>query len=189
MESYLSLAQYYDDLTYDVDYEAFADFYEELFHMYGAKVESLMDLACGTGGLTMIMAQRGYRVTGVDKSADMLTEAYSKFEDYMEAGFVSNFENSMENSKENTLENNREVSRPVFVNQSLQELELGMEYDAAVCCLDGINYIPREDMAKVFSNVWENLAPGGVFIFDINSPFKFESIDGQVFIDETDDVY
>lgn len=165
MSSYISLAPYYDQLTRDVDYESFADRYEKIFGMYGKKPKTILDLACGTGTLTWCLAKRGYEMIGTDMSYDMLMAANEK--DCDDEGVI----------------------RPVFINQSLQELDLFGTSDAAVCSLDGVNYIPPEDLSEVFKRVSLFTEPGGVLIFDINTPFKLQNLDGEICIDETDDVY
>ena len=75
MSAYASLAPFYDSLTGDVPYGAFADFYELLFKKYGVEPGLVLDLACGTGTLTAELARRGYELIGVDASADMLAMA------------------------------------------------------------------------------------------------------------------
>ena len=78
MSSYGPLAEFYDSLTDDVDYAAVLDFYEKVFHLYGQEPKLVMDLACGTGTLTWLMAEKGYEMIGVDASPEMLAEAQNK---------------------------------------------------------------------------------------------------------------
>ena len=165
MSQYEDLAPYYDILTRDVDYCAFADYYEAVFKRYGISPKLVLDLACGTGALTWEMARRGYEMIGVDISSAMLAEARHKA-DSVEFGIM-----------------------PVFVNQSLEMLDLYGTVEAAVCCLDGMNYIPEESIGEVFKRINLFIEPGGVFVFDINSPYKLKNMDGDIFIDETDDVF
>ena len=165
MNQYERLAPFYDSLTQDVDYEDIADYYEDVFEKYGVKPKMLLDLACGTGTLTWLLAGRGYEMIGVDLSSEMLAEAMQKG-------------------------GNEDVPiKPVFINQPLEELDLYGTVEAAVCCLDGINYIPEDKITEVFRRLNLFIEPGGVLIFDINSPKKLREMDGQMFIDETDDVY
>lgn len=161
MDSYVAFASSYDELTTDVPYGAFADFYEDIFRSNGLKPNSLIDLACGTGTLTEIMADRGYDMTAVDSSPDMLAVAADK---------LSGLEN-----------------RPLLLCQRLEELDLYGTVDAAYCSLDAINYIPGNLLPEVFGRVRLFLEPGGIFIFDVNTPEKLRGLDGQIFIDETDD--
>ena len=161
MDSYVAFAGSYDELTTDVPYGAFADFYEDIFNVNGLKPNSLIDLACGTGTLTEIMAGRGYDMTAVDSSPDMLAVAADK---------LSGLDN-----------------RPLLLCQRLEELDLYGTVDTAYCSLDAINYIPGSLLPEVFERVRLFLEPGGIFIFDINTPEKLRGLDGQIFIDETDD--
>lgn len=165
MSSYESLAPFYDSLTGDVPYRRFADFYELIFRKYAARPTLVLDLACGTGTLTAELARRGYEMIGVDASADMLAEAMEKAE-----------------------ETDAPV-RPIFLNQTMEELDLYGTVSAAVCSLDGINYLPPEHLGTVLERLRLFVEPGGLFIFDINTPQKLRALDGQVFLDETDDVY
>ena len=79
---------------------------------------------------------------------------------------------------------------PVFLCQSMEKLDLYGTVDACVCCLDSVNYVtsPRK-LKKAFQRVHLFLVPGGLFLFDINTPDKLRGLDGGMFIDETDDAY
>lgn len=163
MSSYNNLAGCYDALTTDVDYKAWADYFEK--HFEHGNIESVLDLACGTGTLACELSRRGYDMIGVDSSEDMLAEGYNK------AMML-------------------EGSRPLFLCQSMEKLDLYGTVDAALCCLDSINYITEPDILKeVFHRLSLFIRPGGLLIFDINSPNKLRGLDGQVFIDEKDDIY
>ena len=164
MDAYRELAASYDRLTNDVDYEATVAFYWELLDREGLAPRTAVDLACGTGSVTLLLAQRGLQTTGVDMSPEMLCMATQKAEGL----------------------NNR----PVFVCQKLQELRLAWGVDLAVCALDSLDYVtdPR-DCQEAIRRVYKYLNPGGCFIFDVNTPEKLKAMDGQVFLDEDDDVY
>ena len=164
MDAYHALAASYDRLTNDVDYEATVEFYMEILHREGLRPRTVVDLACGTGSVTKILAQKGYDVIGVDISEEMLTEAQQKVQD-------------MEHP-------------PRYVCQSLQRLYLPRGVDMAVCALDSLDYITDPaDCAEAIRRTYKALNPGGIFIFDVNTPEKLRSMDGQVFLDEDDDVY
>ena len=164
MDAYKELAGCYDRLTNDVDYEAVVEFYFEILQREGLRPRTAVDLACGTGSVSVLLTDRGLRVTGVDLSEDMLTAAWEKAAD-------------MENP-------------PMFVCQSLQRLRLPRGVDLAVCALDSLDYITDpKDCAEAIRRVYKVLNPGGVFIFDVNTPEKLRAMDGQVFLDEDDDVY
>lgn len=165
MNAYGPLAPWYDALTGDVPYEAFADYYAKVFAARGKAVKSVLDLACGTGTLSALLAQRGYEIIAVDKSPDMLSEAMSKFCSLPEGCTV-----------------------PMALCQDLSELDLFGTSDAAVSCLDSLNYLSAAEVEAFFSRLRYFLEPGGLFIFDVNSPAYFQALDGQVFVDEQEDV-
>lgn len=164
MNAYLNLASSYDRLTNDVDYEATVDFYWQLLKRERLEPRTAVDLACGTGSVALLLAKKGLQVTAVDMSAEMLCVAAQKAED---------------------LEN-----RPVFVCQKLQQLYLPRGVDLAVCALDSMDYITDPaDCREAIRRIYKSLNPGGCFIFDVNTPEKLRAMDGQVFLDEDDDVY
>ena len=164
MGAYENLALSYDRLTNDVDYSATVDFYYEILKREGMTPRTAVDLACGTGSVTAILAEKGLDVIGVDMSEEMLTVAQQK---------------TME------LEN-----APQFVCQKLQQLVLPRGVDLAVCALDSLDYITEpEDCAEAIRRVYKVLNPGGIFIFDVNTPEKLRAMDSQVFLDEDEDVY
>ena len=164
MGAYEALAASYDRLTNDVDYRATVAFYGEILAEEGLRPRTAVDLACGTGTVSILLAQQGLRVTGVDLSEEMLTVAQQKAD-------------GLENP-------------PRFVRQSLQNLTLPRGVDLAVCALDSLDYITEpSDCAKAIRRVYRALNPGGIFIFDVNTPEKLRAMDAQVFLDEDDDVY
>ena len=165
MASYEFLAGCYDELTTDVGYRAWADYLEKHFARAKLPVHTVLDLACGTGSLTWELARRGYEMIGVDQSEDMLAQASEKGE-----GFSG--------------------EKPIFLHQSMDKLDLYGTIDACVCCLDSVNYVTRPaQLERAFARVCLFLMPGGIFIFDINTPEKLRALDGQVFLDETEDAY
>ena len=164
MDAYHALAASYDRLTNDVDYEATVEFYMEILRREGVKPRTVVDLACGTGSVTAILAKMGYPVLGIDMSEEMLTEAAMKTMDI--------------------------DPMPRFVCQKLQELKLPRAVDMAVCALDSLDYVTDPDDCKeAIRRIYKALNPGGIFIFDVNTPEKLRAMDGQVFLDEDDDVY
>ena len=164
MDAYKNLAASYDRLTNDVDYEATVAFYEEILRREGLAPRTVVDLACGTGSVTEILARKGYRVTGVDMSEEMLTEAAMKTMDMEQP--------------------------PMYSCQLLQELRLPRGVDMAVCALDSLDYIlDPADCKEAIRRAYKALNPGGIFIFDVNTPDKLRAMDDQVFLDEDDDVY
>ena len=164
MQAYHALADSYDRLTNDVDYGGVVDFYMQILEREGARPRTVVDLACGTGSVGLLLAQKGYEVTGVDMSEEMLCVAAQKAQ---ESGLP-----------------------PRFVCQKLQQLRLPRAVDLAVCALDSLDYILNpEDCREAIRRVYKYLNPGGCFIFDVNTPGKLRAMDGQVFLDEDDDVY
>ena len=164
MDAYHALAASYDRLTNDVDYEATVEFYMQILRREGLQPRTAVDLACGTGSVALLLAKRGLCVTGVDMSEDMLTVAWKKATELEEP--------------------------PMFVCQKLQQLQLPRGVDLAVCALDSVDYIlDPEDCAEAIRRIYKALNPGGIFIFDVNTPEKLRAMDGQVFLDEDDDVY
>ena len=165
MSAYEALAGVYDRLTEDVGYERRADYLEKLFRKSRIPVRMVLDLACGTGSMTALLMGRGYEMIAADASPDMLSAAREKTEG--KAGIP-----------------------PVFLNQSMPELDLYGTVDGAVCCLDSLNYLtsPR-DLRRTLGRLRLFIQPGGVLIFDINTPYKLQGLDGQVFLDEREDVY
>ena len=164
MGAYEALAVSYDRLTNDVDYRATVAFYEQILAREGVQPRTAADLACGTGSVAEILAEKGLQVTGVDLSEEMLTVACQK------TGYMK--------------------KPPRFVCQGLQELQLPRAVDLAVCALDSLDYITDpEDCRRAMKRIYKALNPGGIFIFDVNTPEKLRAMDGQVFLDEDDDVY
>ena len=164
MNAYHALAASYDRLTSDVDYKAVVDFYWQILERENLQPKTAVDLACGTGSVALLLAQKGLQVTGVDMAEEMLTVACDKAL-------------SLKNP-------------PMFVCQKLQELKLPRGVDLAVCALDSLDYIlDPDDCKEAIHRAFKALNPGGIFIFDVNTPEKLRSMDGQVFLDEDDDVY
>lgn len=164
MDAYHALASSYDRLTWDVDYAAVVDFYWQILEKERLSPRTAVDLACGTGSVSLLLAQKGLQVTGVDMSEEMLCQASGKAMD---------------------------ADLPVtFACQRLERLWLPRGVDLAVCALDSLDYITEpENCRKAIQRVYKALNPGGCFIFDVNTPEKLRAMNGQVFLDEDDDVY
>ncbi len=153
-EGYHAIARVYDRLNADLDYAAWADFFETCFDRFLPVRPSLvLDLACGTGSMTLQLAARGYDMIGVDGSADMLSEAFSRAQG---------------------------DPRILWLQQDMRELELYGTVGAVTCCLDSLNYLLLpDDLHRVFSLVHNYLDPDGLFLFDMNMPYKFVNIYGN----------
>jgi len=164
MSMYSAMARHYDALTTDVPYEGFVDFFEKVFERHHLKPNLILDLACGTGTITKLMAERGYDMIGADYSVEMLMQAQAKCTDMW--------------------------NRPTFTRQSMTGLDLYGTVDAVVSCLDSINYLAKPaDLAEAFRRVSLFLNPGGLFIFDLNSEYKLEHLGGNSFVREADGVF
>ena len=163
--AYEYLAQCYDQFTEDVDYERWADYVERHFARSRLPIHTVLDLACGTGSLTRLLALRGYEMIGADLSEEMLAQAAEKCRGVGDP-------------------------EPIFLHQAMEELDLYGTIDACVCCLDSVNYVTRSGkLARAFQRVHTFLMPGGLFLCDINTPDKLRGLDGQMFLDETEDAY
>jgi len=135
----------------DVDYGKWADYIVEIFKRRRTHPKLIADLGCGTGSFCLEMAKRGYEMIGIDKSAEMLSCA-----------------------KQKAVENGADI---LFLNQDMTSFELYGTVDAITCLMDSVNYVLYKwDLKKLFRLVMNYLNPGGLFIFDINSPYKFENI-------------
>ena len=172
-EQYSVLAGYYDRLNSDVDYPGWAGRICEMFRKFGGEGLTpsdgfrplVLDLACGSGNVTLELDRRGYDMTGVDLSPEMLTEARDKAE--------------------------RSGRNVLWLCQDMRSFELYGTVAAIVCCLDGINYLTdKVGLESCFSLAHNYLDPGGLFIFDVNTPYKFVNIyGGRDYIMESDGVF
>ena len=163
MKAYGALAAWYDGFTGDVPYAALADYYESLLLREGQARLTLLDLCCGTGTLTMLLARRGHELIGVDRSPEMLSVAAEKAA-------------AMEG-----------ITPPLLLCQEASELDLYGTVQGAYCCLDGMNYLPPEDLPELFRRLHLFIEPGGRFVFDFHAPAHLRALDGEVFVDETED--
>lgn len=164
MKSYRALAAVYDRLNDEVDYAAIADLYEKVFARYRVKPQLVLDLGCGTGSMTLELADRGYDMIGVDASAEMLTHAYERMWKRGGAGVL-------------------------FLEQDMRSFELYGTVGAVVSTLDCVNYLTEDgDIDRCFALVHNYLDPDGLFIFDVNTPYKFKHVYGDnAYILEEDD--
>lgn len=154
MASYNDFAYIYDHFMHaDVNYEQIADYIENLFDRYDVSPELVCDLACGTGNVTIPMAKRGYNMTGVDLSEDMLNVAREKSEGL----------------------------DILYLKQNLADIDLYGTMGAFLCMIDGINYIlTPKSLQKLFMRMKKCfMDPDALFIFDISSRYKLENILGD----------
>jgi SAM-dependent methyltransferase len=165
-DNYGAISTVYDKINSSISYSAWADFFEKCFDEFlTERPELVLDLACGTGSMTLELAKRGYDMIGIDGSSDMLNVALDRKYDM-------------------------ELARDVlFLLQDMREFELYGTVGAITCCLDSINYLTGDgDLKKCFSLVHNYLDPDGLFLFDVNTPHKFESVYGtNSYVYEEDD--
>ena len=163
--SYSSFAGVYDSLTFNVDYEKRADYIAGILKQNNITDGLLLDLACGTGSLSVEFAKRGYEVIATDASADMLMEAQSKA--------FSEGHNIM------------------FLCQCMEDTDLYGTVGAVVCSLDSINHLSSYDALKqTFSNLKNFVDDGGIMIFDVNTTYKHQKILGNnTFVYDEKNVY
>ncbi len=155
MEAYTTLAPYYEALNASVDYDGYAAFVRAALARYGTGTETLLlDLACGTGALSRPLMRAGYDVIGIDLSADMLAVAAERA---AEEGLA-----------------------PLLLAQDMRAFELYGTVQATVCALDSINYLlTTRDLSACFATVHNYLEPNCLFLFDVNTPYKFETVYGE----------
>lgn len=151
MDSYTSFAQVYDMFMDNVDYPAWCEYIKSLLTEHGITGGLLLDLGCGTGTVTELLAASGYDMIGVDNSCDMLEIAEEKKE-----------------------QSGRDI---LYLMQDMREFELYGTVRAVISVCDSINYIlEEEELLQVFSLVNNYLDPGGIFLFDMNTRFKYEQM-------------
>lgn len=177
MESYSDFAYLYDTFMEDVPYEMWAEIITELIERYSASYtrkcagnlgagksasagsKNILDLGCGTGTLTSLMAKKGYIMTGADYSVDMLSVARNK-----------------------AIQSGDDI---LYICQDMRELELPQPADAVICVCDSINYMTSdEDMDAVMNGVYANLKKDGLFVLDFNTLYKYETVIGDTTIAE-----
>ncbi len=161
---YNDFAKIYDRFQ-EIDYDEFVDFYKKIFAENNFYPETVIDLGCGSGEISLRMSKSGYKIVGVDISEDMLAIAQDK-----------------------AFEQGSDI---LFLNQDMAEFEYPNKADAVISSLDCINYLTEyEDVEKTFKCVKQVLLDGGLFIFDINSEYKLSEILGNnTFIYEDDDAF
>lgn len=165
MSGYDRFAAVYDSLTENVGYAQRADYLFMLLQKAGCGKGTLLDLACGTGTLSALLCDKGYEVVAVDGSFEMLSVAREKCAAYGD--------------------------RILLLCQDMTELDLFGTVDCAVCSLDSINHLTdEEDVVTCFGLVSLFMNQGGVFVFDVNTPYKHREVLGDnTFIYEDDGVF
>lgn len=164
MNSYTEFASLYDELMNDFDYEMWADYVEKIFEKYQYKAKDILEMACGTGNLSLELAKRRYNLVCFDLSEDMLSKAYKKLGRY-------------KNVK--------------LLNLNMIDFNINKKFDSIVSICDSINYITdKNNLLQCFKNVYNHMNDGGLFIFDINSFYKLKNIIGNnTFVEDREDIF
>jgi len=162
MEAYTSFSEMYDTFMDDIPYEEWCAFIKALLVKYNITAGTLLELGCGTGNMTELLAAGGYNLIALDYSAEMLAEAMDK---KLESG-----------------------SRILYLQQDMREFELNGNVSAVVSVCDAVNYITESaQLEQVFERVYQYLDDGGIFIFDFNTSYKYREILGEQTIAENRD--
>lgn len=163
-QGYHTLAASYDGLMTDVHYSKRLRYLRGLLRRANCPVHTVVDIGCGTGTIACGLAKAGYQVMALDPSEEMLTQAMDKAVDLS--------------------------TPPVFVQQSMERLSLPALADAMVSTIDAVNYVTApKALGRAFARMHRFLEPGGRLIFDVNTPHKYQAMDGQMYVDETEDTY
>lgn len=168
MEAYTGFAQVYDEFMDNIDYQSWCEYIIKILKQYGIDSEGgnkfgnniVLDLGCGTGNITEILAKEGYDMIGVDNSYDMLNIAMSK----------------------------RKNDEILYLLQDMCELELYGTVAAAVSVCDSINYVIQyDDLVNVFKHVNTYLDPGGIFVFDLKTPHYFKCLGDNIIAEDREE--
>lgn len=164
MGTYREFASLYDQLMNDYDYEMWFNYIEYIFSIYDKKPKHILEMACGTGNLSIFLADKGYKLTCFDLSEEMLAQAYKKLNRYKNVKLLSG---------------------------NMVNFKINQKFDAILTICDSMNYIiEKENLKTTFQNVYNHLEENGIFIFDINSYYKLRNIIGNnTFIEDRDDIF
>lgn len=160
--SYQGFAYVYDKFMDNIPYKEWSRYLTELFLNYSVSSGTLVDLGCGTGTMSLLMENAGYQILGIDQSIDMLTLASDKTAD------------------------NPNIT---LLHQDMCALDLLSRYDGFYCICDSLNYLLLpEQVLSTFQSVQKYLKPSGIFIFDMKTPYFYETVLGdQIFCDHQAD--
>lgn len=152
MSTYAKFASVYDKLMSDVPYERWIGYLKNVTEKHQFKGRRVLDLGCGTGTISLLLAKEGFDVTGVDLSEDMLAVARAKTEAY---------------------------SIPFYL-QNMTELELHKKFDLILAFCDVFNYLQtKEEILQTFKRIYEHLQEGGLLLFDVHSIYKMTEVFGN----------
>lgn len=162
MSEYENFSKVYDKFMSDAPYDEWTAYIKKIWDKYSLSPFLVAELGCGTGNITERLAKMGYDMIGIDSSADMLLKAKEKSE--------------------------KNGSNVLYLKQDMRNFELYGTVGSIISMCDSINYITsKNDMIKVFKLVNNYLDPGGLFIFDLNTIYKFKNILGENSFSQTDE--
>lgn len=161
MSGYHDFSEFYDRLTEDVDYAGYAAYLLSLFEKHGTRPHTVLDIACGSGSLCAELVRHGVDPIGIDGSETMLAKAAEKL-----------------------------PADTLLLCQDMRGMDLYGTVDGAVCVMDSLNHLCRtEDVAQVFRRARLFVEPHGLFIFDVNTPYKHRAVLGdRAFVTEENGV-
>lgn len=162
MSAYENFSEVYDKFMSDTPYDKWIEYIKSIWDKFSLKPKLIAELGCGTGNITQRLADKGYDMIGIDYSESMLSKAIEK-----------------------SAKSKKEI---LYLNQDMREFELYGTVDCIISLCDSINYITEEeDLLAVFKLVNNYLDPKGLFIFDLNTIYKFKEILGQNSFSQTDE--
>lgn len=163
MKAYTTFARFYDSIMEGINYQDWASYLERLFQLHNSPGKEVLDLACGTGSLTCILAKRGYQALGLDLSPVMIEKAREKA---------------------------RGLKNISFTEGDMRSFSLEKKFDLIICLYDSLNYmLEEEDLSLVFSSCYQSLYQGGLFIFDVNTRDRFRRVKPGTCLYEGDGFY
>lgn len=162
MKAYTVFSGVYDKFMRDIPYAEWCSAVTEYLRRNGRSSGRMLELGCGTGTFTMLMAREGFEMTGIDMSSDMLREACRK-------------------RKETKLE-------ITYEQQDMRVFESDVKFPAIISVCDSVNYMENDfDLKSVMERVADTLTDDGIFIFDLKTPAYYKRLGNQVFTDSIDD--
>nr|WP_317358460.1 class I SAM-dependent methyltransferase [uncultured Tyzzerella sp.] len=162
MSIYENFAEVYDTFMENIPYDQWLVYIEKIWQKFNLKPHLIADLGCGTGNITIPLAKKGYELIGIDASYQMLSKA-----------------------REKSIKENVNI---LYLEQDMRDFELYGTVDCIISMCDSINYILEEnELLQVFKWVNNYLEPKGLFIFDINTIYKFENILGDNSFSQTNE--